>query len=120
MYKYILIACFLGSIFVGGFYAGKQYSEYNHAIDKVQAVDRTIKQERAKQDAKDKELAEANKRITELQSLNERVQCSPNTDSRDLQSCERERVRLRNLTKRCSSIITRYIEGTDKLLIERK
>lgn len=107
-------------IFMTGFFAGSSKAKYEAAITTVQAVDKTLKQERAKQDVKDKELAEANKRITELQLLNERVQCSPDKASRDLQSCERERIRLRQLAKRCSSVTTRYIEATDKLLIERK
>lgn len=120
MYRYIICAVVLGSLVSIGFYAGKRYSDYNYAIDKMQAIEQVLQQEQAKQDAKEKELAEANKRITELQSLNERVQLSADKPAADLQSCERERVRLRNLTKRCSSVITRYIEGTDKLLIERK
>lgn len=107
-------------IFAAGLATGQLLVEKRYAIDKVQAVSQTLKQERAKQDAKDKELAEANRLITELMSLNERVQRSSNKPSKDLQSCERERIRLRELTKRCSSTLTRYIEGTDKLLIERK
>lgn len=107
-------------IFAAGLATGQLLVEKRYAIDKVQAVSQTLKQERAKQDAKDKELAEANKLITKLRTLNERVQCSSGKPSKDLQSCERERIRLRELTKRCSSTLTRYIEGTDKLLIERK
>lgn len=121
MYKYLLVLCISGSLIGGGFYAGYSYSNYHNTLDKISAIDSILKQEKVKQDAKDKELAEANKRITELQRLNERVQCaSDNKPSRDLQTCERERIRLRKLTKRCSSVITRYIEGTDKLLIERR
>lgn len=120
MNNIVLLIIILVSTFAGGYLFGSKVEEYNHAIDKVQAVSQTLKQERAKQDAKDKELAEANKLITELRSLNERVQCSSSKPSKDLQSCERERIRLRELTKRCSSTLTRYIEGTDKLLIERK
>lgn len=120
MNNYIFNFIFIFCVFIIGFISGSKTEEYKHAIDKVQAVSQTLKQERAKQDAKDKELAEANKLITELRTLNERVQCSSSKPSKDLQSCERERLRLRELTKRCSSTLTRYIEGTDKLLIERK
>ena len=118
--KIFLVLSIAITIFTAGFFTGSAKTKYDSAIATVQAVDKTLKQERAKQDAKDKELAKANKRITELKSLNERVQRSPNKASRDLQSCERERIRLRELTKRCSSTLTRYIEATDKLLIERK
>mgnify|MGYP001313427509 CR=1 FL=1 len=117
MNNIVLFIIILVSTFAGGYFFGSKVEEYNHAIDKVQAVSQTLKQERAKQDAKDKELAEANKLISNLRTLNER---SSNKPSKDLQSCERERLRLRELTKRCSSVVTRYIEGTDKLIIERK
>ena len=120
MNNIVLLIIILISTFTSGYLIGSKVEEYNHAIDKVQAVSQTLKQERAKQDAKDKELAEANKLISNLRTLNERVQRSSNKPSKDLQSCERERLRLRELTKRCSSVVTRYIEGTDKLIIERK
>lgn len=120
MNNIILFIIILVSTFTGGYLFGSKVEEYNYAIDKVQAVSQTLKQERAKQDAKDKELAEANKLISNLRTLNERVQRSSNKPSKDLQSCERERLRLRELTKRCNSVVTRYIEGTDKLIIERK
>ena len=120
MNNIVLLIIILVSTFTSGYLFGSKVEEYNHAIDKVQAVSQTLKQERAKQDAKDKELAEANKLISNLRTLNERVQRSSNKPSKDLQSCERERLRLRELTKRCSSVVTRYIEGTDKLIIERK
>lgn len=120
MNNIVLLIIIVVSTFTSGYFFGSKVEEYNHAIDKVQAVSQTLKQERAKQDAKDKELAEANKLISNLRTLNERVQRSSNKPSKDLQSCERERLRLRELTKRCSSVVTRYIEGADKLIIERK
>ena len=58
MNNIVLLIIILVSTFTSGYLFGSKVEEYNHAIDKVQAVSQTLKQERAKQDAKDKELAE--------------------------------------------------------------
>lgn len=115
----ILIVLLVSSfIFGSGYYIGSQITQNKVMKEHIEAVNQVLIKERAKQDEKDKKLAEANILISQLRSLNERVQCSTDKPSKDLQSCNRERLRLRNLAKRCSSVVTRYIEGTDKLIIE--
>lgn len=99
MNNIVLLIIILVSTFTGGYLFGSKVEEYNHAIDKVQAVSQTLKQERAKQDAKDKELAEANKLISNLRTLNERVQRSSNKPSKTYNRANESVYDFENLRK---------------------
>lgn len=97
----------LGSSFAVGYHYGQSSKELEYAIDKVQAVTTTLKQQRQRQN----EMADLNR---SLSADNERLNRLLKSTARmpgDLSSCVKERDRLRELVKDAAVLVTECRRG---------
>lgn len=105
--KFGAVVVAIGVIFMAGYRYGQESKELEYAIDKVQAVTTTLKQQRQRQD----EMADLNR---SLSADNERLNRLLKSKARmpgDLNSCVKERDRLRELVKDAAVLVTECRRG---------
>lgn len=107
--KTIILLVFAGVTFGAGYHFGSNDKELENALDKVQAVTRTLETERQKQN----ELAVANRKLSADTDRLNRMLKSQASYPRDLKTCVVERDRLRELVKEAGSLVIECRRGLD-------
>ena len=94
-------------VYLLGYYCGQQSKELYYAIDKVQAVTTTLKQQRQRQD----EMADLNRSLSADNERLNRLLKSKASMPGDLNACVKERDRLRELVKDAAVLVTECRRG---------